>query len=94
MALNVLCGLFSGYRRRISYLTRRRTGLQLLRKKAGRKTNMIYVLPLHHRGKPLMQQKNVSMAPEERLALCRSRLCVAGKFRDVKLCIIRVITKR
>ena len=41
-----------------------------------------------------MQQKNVSMAPEERLALCRSRLCVAGKFRDVKLCIIRVITKR
>ena len=94
MALNVLCGLFSGYRRRISYLTRRRTGLQLLRKKAGRKTNMIYVLPLHHRGEAPYATKKVSMAPEERLALCRSRLCVAGKFRDVKLCIIRVITKR
>ena len=94
MALNVLCGLFSGYRRRISYLTRRRTGLQLLRKKGGRKTNMKYVLPLHHRGGGTDAIKNMSIAPGDRLALCRSRLCVASKFRDVELCIIKIITKR
>ena len=41
-----------------------------------------------------MQQKNVSIAPGESVALCRSRLCVAGKFRDVKLYIIKIITKR
>ena len=94
MALNVLCGLFSGYRRRISYLTRRRTGLQLLRKKGGRKTNMKYVLPLHHRQGGAMQPNNVSIAPGESVALCRSRLCIAGKFRDVELYIIKIITKR
>ena len=41
-----------------------------------------------------MQPKNVSIAPGESVALCRSRLCIAGKFRDVELYIIKIITKR